>query len=101
SGGRTGRRQEVVGPDRAQAAVGAKTVVEPAADVVARRTPAADHLVVAAAAAHVAGPALGARLLPVDVAFPQPDRLLAAIDSRSNVPHRPLRVAVEAMTRRQ
>ena len=63
------RRAEVVGPRRAQPRVGAEAPVQPAADVVAGRAAARDHLVVAAAAAQVARPAAAARLLAVDVAL--------------------------------
>ena len=74
--------------------------MQPAADIVAGRAAAADHLVMTAAAAQVARPALRARRLAMHVAFREPARLPIAIDAL-DATHRTLGIANEAMARRQ
>ena len=59
--------REIIRTCLEQADVCLETVVEPAPDVVARRPPAMDHLVMAPAAAEVARPARPTRFLTVDV----------------------------------
>jgi len=66
---------EVIWPLGRQPGVDAQAKVKPAPNVVARRTSAVYHLVMAAAAAQVAGPAGAARLLAVDVSVVQPASL--------------------------
>ena len=63
--------------------------MQPAADVVAGRPVAMDHLVVAAAAAEIACPARAAGLLPMDVARLEPFGLAVAVDALASEPIAP------------
>ena len=77
--------------------VGPQAVVQPAADVVARRPAAVDDLVMAAAAAEVARPTAPAGLLAVDVAVREPSRLTVAVDATGKAPQSPGLVVHEAV----
>lgn len=74
--------------------------MQPAANIVARRAAAVDALVMTAAAAQVARPALRARFLAMYMAFSKPPRSPIAIDIGQRS-HRALSVLDEAMACRK
>src|SRR5438132_13605349 len=83
---------------RGEAEVRLEAVVQPAADIVARRAAAMNDLVVASTAAHVARPALRAGFLPMHVPFGEPARAPARVHAALERAHRSFGVADESVT---
>lgn len=75
--------------------------MEPAADVVACRASAMDHLVMTPAAAEVPRPAVAARLLIVDVTLGKPARLEIGSDALLQVAHGVGRIVDETVAGRE
>ena len=78
---------EKLRPPRAEPDIGRQAVGQPAADEIAGRAAAMDHLVMAAAAAQIACATIGARLLAMNVAIGQPGapaHLVRAVGDRAH-----------------
>ena len=81
--------------------IGLQTEMEPPADVIARRAPTLDDLVVTAAAAQVTRPTTVAGFLAVNMSFGKPGILAVEVDSGTQGAHPSLGIAHKAMAGRK